>query len=191
MYENLEITKKKYEWLNKNSKGYGDRFHGDGFIPFIKTLKGNSIIDIGTGRGGICEEYSNFFETVYGLDLALDPKPEIASKKNITFFKGDATEIPLPDKSVDILTSFDVMEHICPSRLDTVIKEMKRVTRCSMLHKICCNKNSSSHRNELEKEFGDGELHLSRGPRSEFWVPLFKNNFEHFYKVNSCFYCVL
>jgi len=84
MYENIEITKKKYEWLNKNAKGYGDRFHGEGFIPFIKTLKGNSIIDIGTGRGGICEEYSKFFETVYGLDLALADQFLILSLALIT-----------------------------------------------------------------------------------------------------------
>ena len=102
-----QITRKKYEWLAKNHKEYGSSFHGRGYIPFLRALNYNSIIDIGTGHGEMCKGLSPYYKEVYGLDWVIEPLPEIKAIKNITFLKSEAWRIPLPDKSVDILTSFD------------------------------------------------------------------------------------
>lgn len=184
MYEPVELTRKKYEWLDKNAKNYGASCHGQSYLEFLKCLNGTSIIDIGTGKGEMCREYSNFFEEVYGLDWEIKPFPH-NELPNIKFFNCDATKIPLPNKSVDYLTSFDFFEHVCPSRVEAVLNEMIRVTRIGMLHKIPGAKKSKCSRRELEEKFGDGELHLCRKDVKTFWKPLFKRKCTCVYMVNG------
>ncbi len=46
---------------------------------------------------------------------------------NINYIVGDARQIPLPDKSIHLLTSNNTFEHIYPNILEEILAEMKRV----------------------------------------------------------------
>ena len=54
------------------------------------------------------------------LDIAADLQPD---------FIGGVTAIPLPDNSYDIVSAFQVLEHIQFSDFETALKEMKRVSK--------------------------------------------------------------
>jgi len=130
------IVRKTYEWLDQHTK-YGSSFHGRSLLPIVKSLKNvNSVLDVGTGRGEFCNwAIENLCQDVTGSDFAINPNPSFLNK-NINFIKNLSHEIPLPDNSVDLLVSFDVLEHIRPEDIPETIKEFSRVTKKYMLHKV-------------------------------------------------------
>ena len=164
--ETLEDIKKTYDYLN--TKKYGNSFHAKQHINFLKLLDVDSILDVGTGGGQFCNwAKEELCDTVYGLDISIDPQPEY-KEKDITFIKGVSHDIPLPDKSVDMTTSFDFLEHVHPDYIEKTISEMIRVTRKCMFHKVA-SKPSKSKRNIV------GELHLIQESKKFYWIPLFQS----------------
>jgi ubiquinone/menaquinone biosynthesis C-methylase UbiE len=160
-----DIELKKYKWLNQNTT-YGKTTHGRKYVNFISKFNFESLLDIGTGRGNFCEEILKLNKTVYGLDWAIEPHDKLKNI-GITFLREDATNIPLDDKSVDITTSFDFLEHVIPENVESVIKEMVRVTKKMLIHSIAGGP-SSSHRKKLQELFKDGELHPTQRD-SQWW----------------------
>ena len=160
--------KDKYNWLNKNVSTYGSSFHAKKFLNFLSSLDISSVLDIGTGRGEFCDwAVTNLCDTVYGLDFAITPKEEYTNK-NIKFINSPAHKIPLKDNSVDLVTSFDVLEHIPSSEIEETIFEMSRVAKKFLFHKIYYNKGTSKFKKEV------GELHLIQED-SKYWINIFKH----------------
>ena len=104
-------------------------------------------------------------DIVHGLDISIDPRPEF-QEKGINFIKGVSHDIPLPDKSVDMTTSFDFLEHVHPDFIDKTISEMVRVTRKCMFHAIHTSR-STSHSKKV------GDLHLIQEHKKYWWKPKF------------------
>lgn len=96
-------------------------------------LKDKVILDIGCGSGQFCYDAVSLFgaKKAYGIDIAsvsLGITDSFASDQ-VKFFEGDSTKIPLDDNSVDIVTSFLVLEHIPIDDLMSVLSEMDRVSK--------------------------------------------------------------
>ena len=121
-------------------KNYGSVFYdlfeksvNDEKINQRFNLKDKIILDIGCGSGQFCYDAVHLFgaKKAYGIDIAsvsLGITDEYASDK-VCFFEGDSTKIPLEDNSVDIVTSFLVLEHIPLDNLLCVLSEMDRVSK--------------------------------------------------------------
>ena len=145
-YESYETIKNKYIWLNDNTQ-YGKSCHGKAMFydevlstfniqEFVKEQGINSVLDIGTGKGDMCNMLKEkVCDNVYGLDFAIAPREEYV-KKGIKFFQTDAHNIPLPDKSIDLIVSFDLLEHLHPDYLEKTIDEMFRVGTKYMIHRV-------------------------------------------------------
>ena len=80
----------------------------DEFEPFRKT---NRLIDIGCGIGYFLEEAEKRGWEVYGTEYT-EEAIEICSKKGISMQKGVLTPSNYDLESFDIITSFEVIEHI-------------------------------------------------------------------------------
>tara|TARA_Y100000592_G_scaffold47176_1_gene74959 strand:+ start:21842 stop:22534 length:693 start_codon:yes stop_codon:yes gene_type:complete len=96
-------------------------------------LKDKVILDIGCGSGQFCYDAVSLFgaKNAYGIDIAsvsLGITDSFVSDQ-VKFFDGDSTKIPLEDDSVDIVTSFLVLEHIPIDDLMNVLSEMDRVSK--------------------------------------------------------------
>jgi ubiquinone/menaquinone biosynthesis C-methylase UbiE len=93
-------------------------------------VKGKVVLDIACGSGYGSHLLSNDAKKVYGVDVSSDAV-EYAKKKfsnsNIEFMVGDAEKIPLPDNSVDIVITFETIEHIKDYR--KFMSEIKRVLK--------------------------------------------------------------
>jgi|ETNvirnome_6_100_1030635.scaffolds.fasta_scaffold00379_6 ubiquinone/menaquinone biosynthesis C-methylase UbiE len=161
--EGFETVKNKYIWLAEHTN-YGSSNHAkknlNAIIQFIKQNSLTSALDIGTGRGYFCNTLKECCNTVYGLDFAIKPAKDV--NKDVVFINSDAHTIPLSDKSVDLITSFDFLEHVHPDYLEKTIKEMFRVGSKYMIHKIAGGP-SSSHHDKL------GQLHLIQEGKA-FWL---------------------
>ena len=156
-----DVYLKLYEQTN-----YGQAHHGQQAYDIVQDFNPTSLLDIGTGRGQFCKWiYDNVCQEVYGLDFASKPTLE-----GPTWFNRYAHEIPLQDKSVDVVTSFDTFEHIPEQDIDKTFQEIKRVV------KKYCVFNISSH--PSTKRGLDGEdLHLTLKPQ-HWWNSKIKEIFE-------------
>jgi len=171
-HEDYNTVKDKYVFLNK--KNYGRSCHGS--ILFdpkmektfskhnfkLEELDITSILDIGTGQGQMCDLFrKKGYKNIHGLDFAIKPLPELYHE-DITYIEANAHEIPLEDNSIDLITSFDFLEHVHPDYLEKTILEMFRVGKKYMIHKIAGGP-SKCHHGQV------GQLHLIQEER-DFWM---------------------
>jgi ubiquinone/menaquinone biosynthesis C-methylase UbiE len=110
--------------------------------PIIDLLdfKDKVILDFGCGRGEFCHDIHRKFmaHKTYGCDLAtvdLGLTDQYESE-NCRFFTCGATSIPLANNSVDIITSFLVLEHVHEHNIDQMFKEFDRICRKGFIFSI-------------------------------------------------------
>jgi len=92
-----------------------------------------TILDIGCGSGQLCFDAVTKFgaKKAYGIDIvSVDLGiTECFEHECVEFLSSDCMPIPLPDDSVDIITSFLVLEHVPMEEISHVLKEMDRVSK--------------------------------------------------------------
>ena len=114
-----------------------ESFAGVGY-PFAAGVirEGDRVLDIGSGSGTdalICARLVGSKGKVYGLDMTAEMRAKLrASAKtagvdNIEVLEGDAESIPLPDASVDVVTSNGVL-NLVPDK-PRAIAEIQRVLK--------------------------------------------------------------
>ena len=140
----------KYMWLKENSKEYGSSFHGEKITDYILTKKDEIgvIADVGTGRGEFSKwAADNLCNDVYGFDFAFEPYEKNLDEK-ITYKNCFAHELPLTDKQVDMLTAFDMLEHLVEEDVENVFREFERVTKKYFIFSIATF-DSTSYRDQV------------------------------------------
>ncbi|WP_404420855.1 methyltransferase domain-containing protein [Nibricoccus sp. IMCC34717] len=87
------------------------------------------VLDIASGSGyGAALLGRAGAESVLGVDIAVDAihlANQLYASPRVRFSVGDCASIPLPDKSVDVVTSFETIEHI--ENQDKFFSEIDRV----------------------------------------------------------------
>jgi ubiquinone/menaquinone biosynthesis C-methylase UbiE len=124
---------KKYEIQNtEHDTSEHDSFTVERYEQFFNFFsKGNvQVLDIGcnTGRGGLRLKELNPNITLLGLDCVqarLDILPECYSKRVC----GLSTNIPIEDRSVDVIVAGEFLEHLYPADVDKTLCEFQRVLR--------------------------------------------------------------
>jgi 2-polyprenyl-3-methyl-5-hydroxy-6-metoxy-1,4-benzoquinol methylase len=114
---------------------YEDEIAG-GFLKWFPrlNLRDKDVFDIGSGNGGRTVRYAELgARSVTGLEVferCLEESRQFAELRgvtNTTFVLGAGEELPFPSRSFDIITSYDVFEHVCDLR--KVLSECMRVLR--------------------------------------------------------------
>jgi|Deesub1362A_J573_1020465.scaffolds.fasta_scaffold21142_2 SAM-dependent methyltransferase len=99
-------------------------------IDMIDKLQGK-ILDIGCGSAKYHFLFNNF-EEVYGIDA--DYKAiEIARKRNPKrkYYVCDASKLPFEDNFFDVITCFEVIEHLPKEKFGELLSEIKRCLKKS------------------------------------------------------------
>ncbi|HET7369211.1 MAG TPA: class I SAM-dependent methyltransferase, partial [Gammaproteobacteria bacterium] len=96
-----------------------------------RIVEGKDVLDIACGEGYGSAMLAKRAKSVRGVDIS-DATIRHARKvygrvRGLTFAKGDAAEIPLPDNSVDVVVSFETIEH--HDRHREMVREIRRVLR--------------------------------------------------------------
>jgi len=119
------------EFWNKYSDGNESRYNEE-FAKFTRdlatSLRCTSILEIGCGTGIDLRLFQDTFE-IHGIDLN-DHALEIAKKKSpiVDFKKGNITELPFEDSSVDFVFTHGLMNYLDDETLKKGISEMYRVS---------------------------------------------------------------
>jgi len=112
----------KYIKVYAKAPHYGS--HGEllrGMIDDVLfCLSGDSLIDLSCGRGAAMAIADRYFKRVRGTETVpalLGPRVRFAM----------AHDLPIPDKSFDVVMSTGVLEHLLPDDTYPALAEMKRV----------------------------------------------------------------
>lgn len=100
------------------------------YLNFLRTGSSLKLLDIGCGEGHYIRDAFEEHIDAYGIDISIDALnnalPEV--KHRISF--GSISEIPFDDKEFDVITAFDIIEHIHPKDTIKAIAEIRRVLKC-------------------------------------------------------------
>jgi len=156
-----EVERQKYLKLTSHRR-YGHDNHGRKCYPLIRRLSPKSLMDVGTGQGEFpVWVYNHICKDVHGVDFAFEPTHE-----GINWINAPAHDIPVEDSSVEILTSFDMLEHLLEWEVDGVFKEWRRILADGFVFSIAY-KQERSHR----------KLHLHNTIKPpEWWIDKIEDN---------------
>ena len=128
----------------------------------LSSLEPGTLLDVGCGRRETIKmsEKMGFFD-VRGVEAV----PYLCDGEQV--FQGFAHNLPFGDKSFDVVTMFDVIEHLVPQDTDAVCSELERVATKNILLTV---HNGSS-------KFGNVELHINRKKSYQEWFNYFTQKF--------------
>lgn len=168
---------------DKKSNNNGEiEFTGERYLPKIKgqiryehlhryglcldIVEGKSVLDIASGEGYGSAILSRTANSVIGIDIDMEvvkiAENKYKDKSNLKFLVGQCDSIPLPDKSIDVVVSFETIEH--HDKHEEMMQEIKRVLRKNgllvisspnrLVYSDMANYNNPFHVKELyEEEF--------------------------------------
>ena len=96
----------------------------------LKYALGKDVLDIACGEGYGCRLLAEIANKVVGVDLDADAIRHAKNAyrdDNIDFHVGDCIKIPLPDQSIDLVTSFETIEH--HNQHQEMMLELKRIMK--------------------------------------------------------------
>jgi len=93
-------------------------------------VKGKKVLDIASGEGYGSNLMAAFAASVVGVDIdqgAVHNALKKYKRENLEYRHGNATSIPLEDNAVDVVVSFETIEHL--SEHELFLQEIKRVLK--------------------------------------------------------------
>jgi len=123
----INCERDKYLWIYEQSKNksYGKRNFGFGAYEIILNLQPQSLLDVGCGRGRLVEWAKTQGIDAVGLDFA--------SGYGVC---ADLVDMPFDDNSFDVVTAFDVLEHLRHEDLELGLDEICRFAKSHLVLSI-------------------------------------------------------
>ena len=94
-------------------------------------VRGKSVLDIASGEGYGSAMLAKIAKSVVGVDIDAQAiqhaSQTYVSSENLSFICGSATAIPLTDASIDVVVSFETIEHL--EDHETMLCEIRRVLK--------------------------------------------------------------
>lgn len=106
--------------------------HMQRYVSVLPLVRGKKVVDIASGEGYGSNILAVEAASVIGVDISTEAV-ESASKKyvrnNLSYSVGDVAKIPMGDKSVDVIISFETIEHVDEETQKKFLKEVKRILK--------------------------------------------------------------
>ena len=122
-------------------------FTGERFVPGIageiahehwhryafarRYAAGKRVLDVACGEGYGSALLAGVAAAVMGVDIDASAiahaRASYSSRANVSFAEGSAAALPLPDGSVDVVVSFETIEHLPQSEQPRMLAEIARV----------------------------------------------------------------
>lgn len=122
-----------------------------------KKFSASNILDIGCGKGFLVEAFERQGLKAYGMDIS---KYALSKSKATNLILGSAESLPFKDNSFDLITCFEVIEHL--EKTEKFVKEAKRIL-VPYYGFLCLT--TPSHRNKVARK---EPTHINLKPLSEW-----------------------
>jgi ubiquinone/menaquinone biosynthesis C-methylase UbiE len=133
------------------------REHEERYVFAAQYIKGKDVLDVACGTGvgsGFLQQAGA--RSVWGLDI--DPQSVAFAKArygDVSFAECEATELCLPNRSVDVVVSFETIEHLQDH--EKYVMECRRVLRPGGVF-ICSTPNTKLYGRRWENKYHVHEL---------------------------------
>jgi O-antigen biosynthesis protein len=147
----------------------------------LELVKGKIVLDIACGEGYGTAILSKNVAKIFGIDIdqaSIDHAKKTYKSNNIEFICGSADKIPLPDDSVEVVISYETIEHINEESQKIFLSEIKRVLRKEGILVI----STPDKTNYTDRYSHKNEFHIKEFEKDEF-IAFLENYFGHV----SCF----
>lgn len=179
--ENLEFTGERLTTSLNSVHGVIEHLHR--YAIAQKISKNKVVLDIASGEGYGSFLLSKYATKVFGVDIdeksINHAKVKYASSNNIEFKLGSTDDIPLNDKSVDVVISFETIEH--HDKHDLMMQEVSRVLKTDGVLLISSPEKSIYSQRDPNNPYHIKELNLID------FKYLLKNNFKYVKLFNQRF----
>ena len=104
--------------------------HTHRYLLVRELVHGKEVLDIACGDGYGSSMLAEVARKVTGVDICAEVVERAKNKyarDNVTFLHGSALDIPLPDASVDVVVSFETLEHLAEH--EEMLAQIRRVLR--------------------------------------------------------------
>ena len=165
-----------FEYFDGDRKyGYGGYYY-DGrwtsvardIIWFFKLQEGQSVLDVGCGKGFLVKDFNEDGIHSYGIDISPYAILSSGSLRD-SLMTGTAERLPMPDKSFDLVLSINTLHNLPRDGVIRALREMQRVSKGD------CYVVVDSYNTPEEKEiFESWQLTALTHGYPEFWLQLFK-----------------
>lgn len=130
--EAMKIDALKYDrWYQTPKGSYVGSLEKGLLADLVKPEKGENLLDVGCGTGYFSFHFHQLGLKVTGLDSSEDmldvARSKIEGKRGIEFISGEATNLPSPDNSFDIVTLITSLGFI--KEANKAVEEAFRVAR--------------------------------------------------------------
>ena len=126
--EEMENTGERYIPRINGSIRYE---HLHRYAVALQYVVGKCVLDLASGEGYGSYHLSKVAESVIGVDIDAEAvshaQRTYSSKSNLYYHVGSCSAIPLPDNSIDVVTSFETIEH--HNEHEEMMIEIKRVLK--------------------------------------------------------------
>ena len=135
-YSGLEKYKGPHAEFARSEIEYGDHenfLDNISHIDFPSLIAGKDVLDYGSGYGGRAVWMARYARHVYGVEIVEhrvrsgNDYAKFKAVQNATFSLGREDKVMMGDNIIDVITSFDVMEHV--QRPELIMSEMYRVLK--------------------------------------------------------------
>ena len=138
--------------------------HWHRYHAIAPLVSGKRVLDIASGEGYGSAHLATFAKVVTGVDISTTAiehaSTAYSATTNVSFVAGSCTLIPLGDASIDVVVSFETLEHI--TEHVKFMREIKRVLMPDGLLIISTpNKAEYSDAREYKNEYHVKELYLN------------------------------
>lgn len=108
--------------------------HMQRYKSIIKLVKEKKVIDIACGEGYGTAMLAETASEIMGIDIDADTigrAQEKYNRENLCYKIGSVEKIPVADNSVDLIVSFETIEHVTEELQHAFLKECARVLKSS------------------------------------------------------------
>jgi SAM-dependent methyltransferase len=111
------------------------------------------VAEVGPGRCAFAISLARYCNRVYGVDV-VDQSPRGSLPANFELVLTDGIHIPLPDQSVDVVVSNQMIEHLHPEDAADQVKDSLRVLRTGGCY-LCITPNRLNGPHDTSARFDD------------------------------------
>lgn len=130
----MEFTGERYSPEKFKSTDEISTIHLKRYEFALNFAQGLCVLDIASGEGYGSNLLASKAKSVIGIDIdkeAVEFSKAKYKNDNLSFQQGSIDNIPLPDSSIDIIVSFETIEHVGEKIQKAFMKEISRILKPS------------------------------------------------------------
>ncbi|MES1223188.1 MAG: methyltransferase domain-containing protein, partial [Bacteroidota bacterium] len=147
------------------------------YYTALELVKGKVVLDIACGEGYGSAILSANADKVFGIDIdanTINHAKKKYDKDNIEFLCGSADNIPLADNLIDVIISYETIEHLDEEAQKNFLADVKRVLKKDGILVI----STPDKANYTDRFSYTNEFHVKEFEKEEF-ILLLKKYFTH------------